>query len=88
MPVDAIVISGHVVCGYTNSPKTDEMKAARYVKDMLQKTKCDKVTVKIFHDYIAFITRAEGMNNIASVEKPDNRKRESKIRKLILSTSM
>ena len=23
MPLDAVVISGHVVCGYTSSPKTD-----------------------------------------------------------------
>ncbi|QDW73981.1 hypothetical protein FND36_08005 [Lachnospiraceae bacterium KGMB03038] len=88
MPVDAFVISGHTVCGYTKSPKTDEVKAARYVKEMLQKNKCEKVTVKIFHDYTAFITRVEGMNNIASVDQPENRKRERKIRRLILSTSM
>lgn len=88
MPVDAFVISGHTVCGYTKSPKTDEVKAAKYVKEMLQKNKCEKVTVKIFHDYTAFITRVEGMNNIASVDQPENKKREHKIKNLILSTSI
>lgn len=88
MPVDVFVISGHTVCGYTKSPRTDEAKASRYLKEMLSKYKCDKVTVKIFHDYTAFITRVEGMNNIASVDHPENRKRERKIRRLILSTSM
>ena len=70
MPVDVFVISGHTVCGYTKSPRTDEAKASRYLKEMLSKYKCDKVTVKIFHDYTAFITRVEGMNNIASVDQP------------------
>ena len=55
---------------------------------MLQKNHCEKVTVKVFHDYVAFLSRAEGMNNIASIDKTDNRKLERKIKKLILSTSM
>ncbi|HIW83065.1 MAG TPA: hypothetical protein H9873_01890 [Candidatus Dorea gallistercoris] len=88
MPVDVFVISGRTVCGYTKSPKTDEAKTAKYVKEMLQQNKCEKVTVKIFHDYTAFMARVEGMNNIASVDQPENRKREHKIKSLILSTSI
>lgn len=88
MPVDAFVISGHTVCGYTSSSKTDEVKAARYIKEMLHNNRCEKVTVKIFHDYKAFITRAEGMNSIASVEQAETKKRERRIRKLILTTSI
>lgn len=88
MPVDVIVISGYTVCGYTSNPKTDEAKVASYLKEMLQKNHCEKVTVKVFHDYVAFLSRAEGMNNIASIDKTDNRKLERKIKKLILSTSM
>lgn len=88
MPVDAFVISGHTVCGYASNPKTDEVKAARYIKDMLHNNRCEKVTVKIFHDYTAFITRAEGMNSIATIEQAETKKRERKIRKLILTTSM
>ena len=31
------------------------------------------MTVKIFHDYHAFLARVEGMSNIAAVQKPDRR---------------
>lgn len=88
MQVDAIVISGHMVCGYTSNEKTDETKAARYIKEMLHNHKYEKVTVKVFHDYVAFLSRAEGMNSIAAIEKPDNRRRERRIRHLLLTTSM
>lgn len=88
MPVTAIVISGHMVCGYAENEKTDEAKCAAYIKEMLAANKCDKVTVKIFHNYQAFLARVEGMNNIASVEQPENRKKEQTMKRLILSVSM
>ena len=88
MPVDVFVISGHTVCGYTSSQKTDEVIVARYLKEMLHNNRFDKVTVKVFHDYTAFITRAEGMNSIATVEQPETKKKEKRIRQLILTTSM
>ena len=88
MPVDAIVISGHVVCGYASSPRTDETLLAKHLKDMLKASHYDKMTVKIFHDYVAFLSRAEGMNNIASIEKADTRKKEREIRNIILNLSM
>lgn len=88
MPIDAIVISEHMVCGYASNQKTDEVQAAEYIKEMLQKNHVEKVTVKIFHDYTAFLSRAEGMNNIATVENPDSKKTEEKIKQLILSTAM
>ena len=55
---------------------------------MLQNSHVDKVTVKIFCDYVAFLSRAEGMNNIATVESGGEGNREAKIKQLILSTSM
>lgn len=88
MPVEVFVISGHVICGYTSSEKTDEIKTARFIKNILEKHHFEKITVKVFHDYTAFLTRAEGMNNIATVEQSDTRKKEKRIRNLILSTSM
>lgn len=88
MPVDVVVISGNTVCGYTSSPKTDDVKCARHLKEMLHTEHYEKVTVKIFHDYKAFLTRAEGMNSIVQIEQYENRKREEGIRKLILSTSI
>ena len=46
MPVDAIVISGHVVCGYASSPRTDETLLAKHIKDMLKASHYDKMTVR------------------------------------------
>ena len=39
-------------------------------------------------NYTAFITRAEGMNNIATVEKKDTKNKEEKIRQIILNISL
>ena len=46
------------------------------------------MTVKIFHDYKMFLARAEGMNNIASVEQPENNRRERKIRDTLFTVCM
>lgn len=88
MPVTAVAISGHMVCGYAQSEKVDEVRCARYIKEMLESNKYDKMTVKIFRDYHAFLSRVEGMNNIAKVEQPENRRTEKKVKRLILSISM
>ena len=70
------------------SPKTDETALARHIKDILKDNHYDKMTVKIFHDYTAFLARAEGMNNMAEVEQKESLRREKKIRKIILNISM
>lgn len=88
MPVDAIVISGGTICGYSKSKKVKPEETASYIKKMLQENRFDKVTVKIFPDYVAFLSRAEGMNSIAEIEREDTRKKEKKIRKIILNLSM
>ena len=88
MPVDAIVISGNTVCGYASNPKTDEAKAATHIKETLRQNHMDKVAVKIFSDYVAFISRAEGMNSIAAIDRPDSKNLEQRIRSAILGTSM
>ena len=87
MSVEAVVISGHVVCGFTSNPKTDETILARYIKTTLKNQRYDKMTVKIFHDYQAFLARVEGMGNIAAVQKPDKR-RDQTVRKILYSISM
>ena len=87
MPIDAVVISRNTVCGYTKNAKVDTAYAARHIKSILRQNKFDKVTVKIFHDYVAFLSRAEGMNNIAAVEKYD-KKTEEEIREIILDISL
>ena len=38
--------------------------------------------------YLTFITRAEGLNNIAAVEQEDTKTKEETVRGLILNISM
>ncbi len=54
--------------------KVDVDYAAKHIKSIMKQNQFDKVVVKLFHDYKAFLTRAEGMNNIASVEQQDTKK--------------
>ena len=41
-----------------------------------------------FKDYVAFLSRAEGMQNIASIEKNEPGRREQEIEQLILDISL
>lgn len=88
MPVDALVISGHVVCGYTSSQRTDDAYVAKHIKGVLADNRYDKMTVKIFHDYSMFLARAEGLNNMAAVERPTDDRNERNIQKILYSISM
>lgn len=88
MQVDCIVISNNTVCGYAHSQKTDSSYAAGHIKKILAQNRLGKVSVKIFPDYMAFLTRAEGMNNIASVEQGDTKEKEEQIKQLILNISL
>ena len=88
MPVECIVISGNTICGYASGKKVDTAEIAKHLKQYLHANQFTKVSVKIFDDYIAFITRAEGMNNIVSVEKTDTKKQEESIRNLLLNLSL
>lgn len=87
MPIDSIVIYRNTVCGYTHSEKVDTNYAARHIKKILEQNKLTGLTVKIFDNYKAFITRAEGMESIAVVEKEESREREEMIRDVILCIS-
>jgi hypothetical protein len=88
MSVDVVVISDHVVCGYTSNQKTDVVTVANYIKEVLAAEHCEKITVKVFHDYHAFLARAEGMNNMASVSQEDHTRKELTMSQAILSISM
>lgn len=88
MPIDCVAISDNTICGYTSSKKTDTVFAAKHMKEILHANQYTNVSVKIFDNYTAFLTRAEGMNNIAAVEKADTKKKEEGIRNLILNISL
>ncbi len=74
MPVDAIVIYGHVVCGYSSSPRTDEAVLAKQIKGVLKDHRYEKMT--------------EGLNNIAAVERPEDDRNEQEIRSILYTIAM
>lgn len=88
MPVDCVVISGYTVCGYTSSKKTDIPFTVKHIKQILGTNNYSNVSVKIFDNYTAFLSRAEGWNNIAAVEKTDTKKQEEEIKQIILNISL
>lgn len=88
MPVDAVVISNRTVFGYAGNPKTDTEKAAKHIRDILAENQYSKVTVKIFTEYVHFLSRAEGLNNIIEVDHSADRELEEAIRQIILNISM
>lgn len=88
MPVEAMAISAHLICGYTGREKADTAYIERYIRTVLKENHYDRVTVKIFRDYGTFLGRAEGMNNIEAVEKHTSRRTEESIRDIMLNLSM
>lgn len=88
MPVEAFVIYGRVLCAYTRSPKTDDAALAGAIKKTLLDQRYDKMTVKIFHDYSMFLARAEGLNNIAAVERQESDRNEQNIKRILTGISM
>lgn len=88
MPIDSIVIFENIVCGYSGSNKIDVNDTASYIKKMLRNNQYDKVSVKIFTDYKTYMTRVEGMENMAVAERKSSQEHEEGIRRTILSLSM
>jgi len=88
MPIDCVAISGNTVCGYASNKKTDLNHASKHIKNILNNNGYQNVTVKIFDGYTAFLSRAEGMNSIAAIDKLDNKRLEEGIRGIILNISM
>ncbi|MDO4312931.1 MAG: hypothetical protein Q4C52_07585 [Eubacteriales bacterium] len=88
MPVDAIVISNHTVFGYAKNPKTNPEEVAKHIKNILAENRYSKTTVKVFSEYVPFISRVEGLNSIIEVNHAADKKLERAIRKIILNISM
>ena len=88
MPVDCVVISNNTICGYTSSKKVDTGIAAKHIKQMMYANRFTEVSVKIFDNYTQFLSRAEGMNNIASIDKNNEKKHEEALKNLMLNISL
>lgn len=88
MPVTCVVVSGDKIFGYAPSEKVDLNYAAAHIKNILVQNQFSHVSVKLFHDYKAFLSRAEGLENIASVEKADTKEHEEAICQVIKNISL
>ena len=56
MPVSAVAISNHKVFGYAPNPKTDPEMVAAYIKQILKNTGLEPSTVKVFAEYVPFLS--------------------------------
>ncbi len=88
MPVDCIIISDNTICGYASKEKTDTTFAAKHLKQILYANQFTNVSVKIFENYNAFVTRAGEMNSLAAKTGNDTKKKETKIQQIILNISL
>ena len=88
MHIDALAISNRTVFGYANDPKTDLEAAAKHIRNTLADHEITKTTVKVFHEYVPFLSRAEGLNNMIQVSHDDDKELEERIRRIILGLSM
>lgn len=88
MPIDVLAISNNTICGYSSSKKIDFVFATKHLKQMLAANQLSQVSVKLFDNYTAFLTRAEGMHNIAFVEKKDSVEKEERIKQVIMNLSL
>lgn len=88
MPLDCIVISGHNIFGYTHYDKVNTSELAKHISSTLKSNQYSGLTVRVLNEYRPFITRAEGLDHIAAVEKEDTRELEKEVRALILTLSM
>lgn len=88
MPIDAIVISGNKVFGYTSDTKVDLDYAAKHMKNILIQNHFQNVSVKLMNQYKGFLARVEGLENIAAVEKEDRKDHEMKVANVIMNISL
>lgn len=88
LPIDCMVVCDNMICGYAHNPKTDPEYAGKHIKQMLSQNGYTQMTVKLFADYVKFITRVEGLNNIRKVEKKETTQKEEQVCNLLLNISM
>lgn len=88
MPIDVILVSGDKVFGYTSSPKVDLTYAANHIKNILMQNHLKDISVKLMNQYSGFLSRAEGLENIAAVEKQNQTGYEQEIAQLIMNISL
>ena len=76
MPVSAVAISNHKVFGYAPNPQ------------ILKNTGLEPSTVKVFAEYVPFLSRVEGLNSMMEISQSADQQLERRIRRKILNVSM
>lgn len=88
MPLKCVAISNNTVYGYSTNEKVGPEETANYMKNFFLQNDCGRVNVKVFKEFVPFISRVEGLNNIAAVEQADNKDKEEKLKHIIKLYSM
>lgn len=88
MPIECFAIAGDKIFGYAPNEKVDETYVAKHIQKILAENGFSGVSVRILHQYTAFLSRVEGLDNIAAVEKSDTKEYEQKIANVILNISL
>lgn len=88
LSLDALVICDQKLFGYAPDPKTNPEEAAACIRRTLSEHGYPDATVKIFSEYVPFLSRAEGLNNMMEVSHSNDKKLEHRLRRLILHTSL
>lgn len=88
MPISAVAVSNHKVFGYAPNKKTDPEMAAKYLKQILASAGLEPSTVKVFAEYVPFLSRVEGLNSMMEINQSEDKKLERQICRKILNMSM
>lgn len=90
MPVECVVISHETVFGYTSSEKVDLDILGKHVREMMTQNQIAYSSVKFYHNYKTFLSRIEGLEEIAKVENnhADGQSEEEDTKRLLLNLSM
>lgn len=88
MPLDCMVFSNNTIYGFTTNEKVGPEETGNYIKNFLYQNDCGKVNVKIFREFVPFISRVEGLNNIAAVEQADTKEIEENLKYIVKLYSM
>ncbi len=86
--LDCLVISNQNICGYCSYESTDLEYAKNYIRLLLTQHNIEGMNIKIFHDFNAFISRVEGLNNMEKIDGAKSADRKETIKQILIPYSM
>ena len=82
--VSHMALKGNVLCGVTENPKCDVLKAQKHLEEMLVQEGIKNITVKIYQDVPKYVDR---LGQLTSLETSEHKNRDDII-KLLYSISL